>query len=77
MRHTLTPTPTPTRVAYSIEEAASLLGLSARTVRRLVWSGELHALRSGRRVLIEPSAITDFLGALDPVAARYGVTPIA
>jgi excisionase family DNA binding protein len=68
VRHTLTLTPTPTptltRVAYSIEEAATLLGLSARTVRRLVWSGELHALRSGRRVLIEPGAITDFLGSL-------------
>ena len=69
--------PTPTRVAYSIDEAAGLLGLSGRTVRRLCWSGELRALRSGRRVLIEPGAITDFLGALDPVATRQGVTPIA
>jgi excisionase family DNA binding protein len=67
----LTPTPM-TRVAYSIEEAASLLGLSARTVRRLVWSGELHALRSGRRVLIEPSAITDFLGSLAQASSTGG-----
>lgn len=33
--------PPPTRVAYSIDEAAGLLGLSGRTVRRLCWSGEL------------------------------------
>ncbi len=57
-------TPALTRVALSIEEAAAVLGLSARTVYRLVWSGDLVALRSGRRVLIEPGAITDFLGSL-------------
>jgi len=57
-------------VSYSIEEAASAMGLSARTVYRLVWSGDLRALRSGRRVLIQPVAIEDYLNALDQVAIR-------
>ena len=69
-RRTPAPPPTLTRAAYSIEEAASVLGLSIRTVYRLVWSGELRALRSGRRVLIQPGAIEDYLGALDQVAIR-------
>jgi len=47
-----------------------VLGLSIRTVYRLVWAGELRALRSGRRVLIQPGAIDDYLGALDRVAVR-------
>jgi excisionase family DNA binding protein len=69
-RRTATPAPTLTRVSYGIEEAATVMGLSTRTVYRLVWSGELRALRSGRRVLIPVAAIDDYLGALAQVATR-------
>jgi excisionase family DNA binding protein len=71
-RNTTAPTPTSalTRVTYNVEECAAVLGLSSRTVYRLVWSGELRALRSGRRVLIQPGALEDYLGALDQVATR-------
>ena len=47
-----------------------MLGPSIRTVYRLVWAGELRALRSGRRVLIQPSAVEEYLSGLAAVAAR-------
>jgi excisionase family DNA binding protein len=68
-RHTPVPTPTLARLTYSIEEAASAMGLSSRTVYRLVWSGELRAVRSGRRVLVRLADIEDYLSAL-AVATR-------
>lgn len=68
-RRTPVPTPTLTRLTYSIEEAATAMGLSPRTVYRLVWSGELRAVRSGRRVLVRLADIEDYLGAL-AVATR-------
>jgi excisionase family DNA binding protein len=42
----------------SMAETADVLGLSVRTVRRRVASGELPSRRSGRRVLI-PSSVVD------------------
>ena len=57
-----------TRVTYSIEEAAISMGVSSRHVHRLVHTGEMKALRSGRRVLIPADAIGEYLGALTRVA---------
>lgn len=48
-------------LALSLEAAAEALGLSVRTVRRLVASGQLPASRVGRRVLIEASALDALL----------------
>jgi excisionase family DNA binding protein len=58
-------TAAPARIAYSVEEAAAAMGLSEKHLRRLVATGELRAVRSGRRVLIQPSALVDYLAALD------------
>ena len=41
----------------NINEAAELLGLSAWTVRKLVASHRLRAVRINRRVLIQPEEI--------------------
>jgi excisionase family DNA binding protein len=40
------------RVAFSVSDAAFLLGLSNRTVERMVQRGELRVRRVGRRTLI-------------------------
>jgi excisionase family DNA binding protein len=45
------------------------MGLSSRHVYRLVWAGELRAVRSGRRVLIPAAAIEAYLGTLAEVVA--------
>jgi excisionase family DNA binding protein len=60
----------PPRVAYSIDEAAAAMGLSTKHLRRLVATGELRAVRSGRRVLIQPSALVDYLATLDEDTVR-------
>lgn len=44
------PAPGPGRV-YSQEDAAEWLGVSVKTIRRLVASGELPAYRLGRRLI--------------------------
>ena len=40
------------RVAFSISEASYLLGVSQRTVERLIQLGELNTRKAGRRRLI-------------------------
>ena len=55
----------PPRVAYSVDEAAAAMGLSAKHLRRLVATGELRSVRSGRRVLVRPADLVDYLAALD------------
>ncbi len=45
----------------SLEEAAKLLGVSSRTVRRALEAGDLQPIRIGRRILIEPAAIRAYI----------------
>lgn len=51
-RDTLSSKPLPRRLC-SIEEASAYLGLSTWTVRRMVWTGALPHIRSGRRILLD------------------------
>jgi excisionase family DNA binding protein len=44
-------TTTPTRRLVSLPEAADILGLSVKTVRRYIASGDLDAVRLGRRTI--------------------------
>jgi excisionase family DNA binding protein len=59
-------------LAVDIREAARLLSLSARTIRRHIQSGRIKAVRVGRRVLVPIEALTAMVkpGFLD--AARNG-----
>lgn len=51
------------RMSYKPAEAARLLGVDERTVRRLIASGRLAATRpSARLTLISRQALYDFLG---------------
>ena len=38
---------------YSVKEAAIYLGLSAWSIRGLIWNGQLSTVRMGRRVLLD------------------------
>lgn len=44
-------TATPNRRLVSLPEAADILGLSVKTVRRYIASGDLDAVRLGRRTI--------------------------
>jgi excisionase family DNA binding protein len=47
----MTVTTTPTRRLVSITATAEILGISARTVHRLIAAGDLDAVRGGRRTI--------------------------
>jgi excisionase family DNA binding protein len=54
------------RLSYKPAEAARLLGVDQRTVRRLVAAGKLAAIRpSSGLTLISRQALYDFLGVTD------------
>jgi excisionase family DNA binding protein len=47
----------------SLRQAAHLLGVSFWSVRRLIKTGKLAPVQVGRRVLLEQSAIEQFISA--------------
>ena len=51
----------PGPLAVDIKAAAKLMGLSQRTVWKLVESGELRVHKARRRVIFPLTAINDFL----------------
>ena len=60
---------TPARRLVSIIVAAEILGISARTVRRLIAAGELDAVRVGRRTIRIKTESIDRLIDAHPVNA--------
>lgn len=65
----MTVTTTPTRRLVSITVTAEILGVSARTVRRLIATGELEAVRVGRRTIRVKTESIDRLIDAHPVNA--------
>jgi excisionase family DNA binding protein len=66
-------TPTADRVALTYDQAGELLGLSGRSVARLVKDGELRAILIRRSVRITRSEIERYTIALE--AASHGLGP--
>lgn len=58
---------TATRRLVSLPEAAEMLGLSVKTVRRYIAAGDLDAVRLGRRVIRIKTASLDRLIDAHPV----------
>jgi excisionase family DNA binding protein len=56
----------PERLTMTVEEAARLLGISRNSAFRAVRSGELPAIRIGRRLLVPRSHVTALLGVETP-----------
>ena len=63
---------TPTRRLVSLPEAADILGLSVKTVRRYIASGDLDAVRLGRRTIRIKTDSLDRLIDAHPVNAWRG-----
>lgn len=53
------------KMVYSVDEVASVLGVSRSTVIRLINDGEIRTKRAGTRILIPVSAVEDFLNRGD------------
>lgn len=56
------------RLAYSVREVASALGISNDLVRSMVQRGELQAIRLGRRVVIPAAELDRYVQ--QPAATR-------
>ncbi|NDV63132.1 helix-turn-helix domain-containing protein [Puniceicoccales bacterium CK1056] len=50
-----------TPFGLSVKQAALQINLSERTVRKLIEQGELRAVRIGRRVILRPKDLEDFM----------------
>lgn len=57
-------------IGYTIEEAAQALRMHPKTVRSLVTSGTIKAVKGGKSWLIHPDAIAEWMkaGTPDPTA---------
>lgn len=57
----------PTRLVYTVAEAAALLGIARSTAYELVATGELPSIRIGRRIAITRPTIADLTGVEPPL----------
>ena len=62
----LHPMPGPQRLAFSVKETAAILGVSEKTVRRLIARKLLRASRALRHLLIPAKEIEKFLERTTP-----------
>ncbi len=51
------------KLAMPLNEAAAAIGLSHWTLRKAINSGQLKAMRVGRRILVSPKELERFLNA--------------
>ena len=52
------------RDAYSLDEAAARVGLTPKTLTKEIKEGRLKSRKAGRRHVITPQAIADWLDSL-------------
>ncbi len=50
-----------TKRLYTIQEAAKYLGRSIWSIRELIWSGKLPAVKVGRRIHLDLYDLDDFI----------------
>jgi excisionase family DNA binding protein len=53
------------RATYTVEEAASILGIGRTTAYRAARSGEIPTIRIGRRIVVGRQALTNILNRND------------
>lgn len=61
------PTTPETKLGLSINDAAELTGLSAKTIRRAISRGDLASFRIGTRITLRPSDVEAWLFAVPNV----------
>ena len=59
----------PSKIAYTIKEAAAAIGLSRSTIYKLMASGELQTIRIGQRRLIRAEALSRLLTGSEQVSS--------
>lgn len=65
-------TPQAEQLAYTVEQAAAVCTLSARTLRKYIKGGQLQASRFGQRVVIPRENLLRFLASGDRTDSRNG-----
>jgi excisionase family DNA binding protein len=55
------PTPAPERLLLSIPEAAAVLGCTVWSLRELLWAKKIKFVQIGRRFLISPKDLQDYI----------------
>lgn len=65
------------RRMFTVAEAAAVLGIGRSTAYELVVTGELDAVRVGRRWLVRPSTLEAILGEPPPSPDEVARTVIA
>lgn len=63
------------RVTITVEEAAAMLGISRTSGYEYVRTGELPAIRIGRRLLVPVRAINELLDTASGAAPKQRRTP--
>ncbi len=64
------------RICYSVDEAASQLSISTRTLRRMIRDGKLATAHLGQRVLVPHSSLEALVAAnLDTTGATVRQAP--
>lgn len=63
------------RQALTVNEAAESMGVSRNTVTRLVYTGQLGHVRIGKRIVIRPEAIREFLIANEAGGPAFSPIP--
>ncbi len=53
------------QLAYSVPDAAAMIGISRRTCYELMTAGQLRSVKLGRRRLVRHSDLVAFVDALD------------
>jgi excisionase family DNA binding protein len=59
------PIPLTDRLAWSVDEAARMVGVSDRLLEQYIARGDLACIRVGRRVLLSPDAVRAWLASLE------------
>lgn len=62
-------TPAPERLLLSIPEAAAVLGCTVWSLRELLWAKKIKFVQIGRRFLISPKDLQDYVEATKHFAA--------
>lgn len=49
------------QLGLSVDDAAQLTSLSAKTIRRAIWSGDLPSYKAGSRIVLRYEDVSDWL----------------
>jgi excisionase family DNA binding protein len=64
-----------TQLAYTIAEACAAAGIGRTSLYKAIRSGELRAVKCGKRTLLLPGDLSRWLEGLAPIPAASGSAP--